>query len=605
MQKVKFSDRTVILLLCTFLSLLLFSLTGCETSSTPRGSGTTDTDTNKVIETDSSKLIDTSGEAPPGCGDGKLADDEECDDGNTKSGDGCSANCLFVAEGWSCNPPGYPCHQVAKCGDGNVVFPELCDDGNLDKGDGCSDLCKVEIGYKCDAGQPSLCTETVCGDSKMEGAESCDDGNAIPFDGCSALCQKEPDCSTGACTSGCGDGLVLGEECDDGNNISGDGCSEDCKVESGYECLQEGCADGDACTLNVAVVYRDFTGGYPTTNDFGLPRYPDTSCDAPVGAKGMVSSSLGSNWKPVQASPPANACAKSIADWYDDSKAGNIKVGYIKLYPDGTTGNYVNRYGENGEKWTGVKNPEQPISNDPCTGASLGTTCLPCSTFNPNQSCAIELMDGNPLFFPVDDFGTDLGEAKVPEQYGALGWPWEKDYPPLSATLHSFYFTSEITYWFAYDENNSATLKFTGDDDVWVFVNGQLAVDLGGAHAPLDGAITINKMDNYGMTTGNVYRINIFHAERKMEGSSFKLTLGGFNTARSECRPECGDGIVGLGEECDDGINDGGYGECGAGCKLDQYCGDGFLQKEYEACDDGNTRNGDECPASCRIIGID
>src|SRR5215831_11570044 len=32
--------------------------------------------------------------APPGCGDGVLAKDEACDDGNTVSGDGCAANCL-------------------------------------------------------------------------------------------------------------------------------------------------------------------------------------------------------------------------------------------------------------------------------------------------------------------------------------------------------------------------------------------------------------------------------------------------------------------------------------------------------------------------------
>ena len=87
--------------------------------------------------------------APPGCGDGVLAADEACDDGNTTSGDGCSANCLRVEPGYSCVPAGQLCHEIAHCGDGVAVPPEQCDDGNTIAGDGCSPTCKVEIGYKC------------------------------------------------------------------------------------------------------------------------------------------------------------------------------------------------------------------------------------------------------------------------------------------------------------------------------------------------------------------------------------------------------------------------------------------------------------------------
>jgi cysteine-rich repeat protein len=101
---------------------------------------------------------------------------------------------------------------------------------------------------------------------------------------------------------------------------------------------------------------------------------------------------------------------------------------------------------------------------------------------------------------------------------------------------------------------------------------------------------------------GNVYEIMVFHAERQTYASTYKLTLRGFNTARSECLPTCGDGIVVIGEECDDGVNDGGYGECGPGCRLGEYCGDGIIQQGFEDCDDGNFLNGDECPTSCRLI---
>ncbi|MEO6600591.1 MAG: myxococcus cysteine-rich repeat containing protein, partial [Polyangiaceae bacterium] len=47
--------------------------------------------------------------APPGCGDGTLTSDEACDDGNTVSGDGCSAVCLQVERGFSCPNPGKAC----------------------------------------------------------------------------------------------------------------------------------------------------------------------------------------------------------------------------------------------------------------------------------------------------------------------------------------------------------------------------------------------------------------------------------------------------------------------------------------------------------------
>lgn len=70
------------------------------------------------------------------------------------------------------------------CGNGILEAPEECDDGNTTNGDGCSAQCKIEI--------------PVCGNGLLETGEECDDGNTANGDGCSAICEienKAPDCS--------------------------------------------------------------------------------------------------------------------------------------------------------------------------------------------------------------------------------------------------------------------------------------------------------------------------------------------------------------------------------------------------------------------------
>jgi len=65
------------------------------------------------------------------------------------------------------------------CGDGAQTTGEQCDDGNTADGDGCSAACEVEGGA------------SVCGDGVVDAGEQCDDGNMVAGDGCDALCQNE------------------------------------------------------------------------------------------------------------------------------------------------------------------------------------------------------------------------------------------------------------------------------------------------------------------------------------------------------------------------------------------------------------------------------
>jgi fibro-slime domain-containing protein len=223
------------------------------------------------------------------------------------------------------------------------------------------------------------------------------------------------------------------------------------------------------CSLVLGVV-RDFLGSNLPPTDAGVP-HPDFETFSGRGATlGMVQSMLGVDRKPVY----AGEC--DIASGFADKT----------LCPYGqqltTQANFDEWYRDT----PGVNLPYVVYLQFVPNGGFY--------TFQSNS------------YFPLDDAGFGNTPGK---------------------THHNFSFTTELHLKFQY--GGGETFSFTGDDDLWVFIDGRLAIDLGGLHPPIKGSVAL---DTLGLTKGQEYDLELFNAERHTAGSDFRADT---NLAFTSC----------------------------------------------------------------------
>ncbi len=115
-------------------------------------------------------------------------------------------------------------------------------------------------------------------------------------------------------------------------------------------------------------------------------------------------------------------------------------------------------------------------------------------------------------FYPIDGLGY--------EQSGLLS-----ETSAINGGVNNGSFALRGESQFVYEHDKELYFTFTGDDDVYMYINGKLALDLGGAHGRNTKTVKLNDLnaEEYGLKEGQVATFTFFYMERCSDASTFGI----------------------------------------------------------------------------------